>query len=105
MLTSQQILDEFVRITAEERLSRYIHDDDVANFLRLFLSWTSLVTVRSKLKVFDDPDDDILRTAKDGRADVIVSGDAHLLGLKEFRGIRVMSVAQMLEELGNRKSE
>ena len=50
-----------------------------------------------------DPDDDtILRTAVDGRARLVVSGDSHLLDMKGFRGIRIVSVAEMLQMLNNR---
>jgi len=45
-----------------------------------------------------DPNDDIvLRTAYDGRVDCIVSGDEHLLALKKFRGIKIMTVSKTLE--------
>lgn len=76
-------------MTAEERFRRYIHDDDVTRFLKVLLYQASFVRIKSRFKVLESPDDEVLRTAKDGRADVIVSGDAHLLNLKEFRGIRV----------------
>jgi putative PIN family toxin of toxin-antitoxin system len=39
-----------------------------------------------------DPDDDVvLATALAGKADLIVTGDADLLALKEFAGIRIVS--------------
>jgi predicted nucleic acid-binding protein len=53
--------------------------------------------------VKQDPDDDtILRTAVDGRAKLVVSGDNHLLDMKGFRGIRIVSVEEMLQMLNNR---
>jgi putative PIN family toxin of toxin-antitoxin system len=103
LLISEPILDEFLRVTSEKRLSKYIHDDDVTRFLMVLLAQTSLVRIRSRFKALKSPDDNILRTAKDGRADIIVSGDTHLLNLKEFRGIRIVSVSEMFEDL-RRKS-
>ena len=48
----------------------------------------------------EDPDDDvILRTAYDGKADYIVSGDNHLLSMGEFRGIKILAVDEMLKIL------
>jgi predicted nucleic acid-binding protein len=47
----------------------------------------------------DPTDDIILRTAYDGKADYIVSGDEHLLALKEFKGIKIVTVSEMLEVL------
>jgi predicted nucleic acid-binding protein len=57
--------------------------------------------VKSKFKVIpEDPDDDIIvRTAYDGKADYIVSGDRHLLALKEFKGIKILTIDEMLKLL------
>jgi len=38
-----------------------------------------------------------LRTACDGEANYIVSGDEHLLSLKEFKGIKIVTVSEMLQ--------
>ncbi len=46
-----------------------------------------------------DPDDNaVLETAVAAKADLVVSGDDHLLSLGAFRGIRVVSPARFLEE-------
>ena len=39
----------------------------------------------------------IIETAYDGRADIIVTGDSHLLALQDFRGIRIVTVKSMLD--------
>lgn len=47
--------------------------------------------------VLADPDDDIvLATAVAGDADAIGSGDAHLLGIGEFRGMPIVTPAAAL---------
>lgn len=49
----------------------------------------------------EDPDDDrVLECAVAGNAEVIVSGDRHLLRLGSFQGIAVMTVRQFLERNG-----
>ncbi|MBS7650888.1 MAG: putative toxin-antitoxin system toxin component, PIN family [Candidatus Bathyarchaeia archaeon] len=62
---------------------------------------SNVVKVKSQLKVVeDDPSDDmILRTAYDGEADYIFSGDNHLLTIKEFKGIKIVTVSEMLKLL------
>ncbi|MBI4676371.1 MAG: putative toxin-antitoxin system toxin component, PIN family [Elusimicrobia bacterium] len=41
--------------------------------------------------VAQDPDDDVyVRAAFEAAADMIVSGDAHLLGMREYRGIPIV---------------
>lgn len=47
--------------------------------------------------VKDDPDDDnIIECAVEGKANMIVSGNNHLLELKEFEGIQILNPADFL---------
>jgi putative PIN family toxin of toxin-antitoxin system len=45
----------------------------------------------------DDPDNRILECAVAGHADLIVTGDRELLDLKQFEGIRVVSLRSYLD--------
>lgn len=48
--------------------------------------------------IVEDPDDNrVLECAVEGGAEVIVTGDRHLLGLAEFQGISIVTVRQFLE--------
>jgi putative PIN family toxin of toxin-antitoxin system len=48
-----------------------------------------------------DPDDNrILEAAVEGCADCIVSGDKHLLRMKTFRGIEILTVSDFLLRIG-----
>ena len=50
--------------------------------------------------VKDDPDDDaVLEAALAASAELVVSGDSHLLDLVEFRGIRIVSPACLMREI------
>ena len=50
--------------------------------------------------VASDPDDDMfLACAISGHAEMIVSGDPHLLDVKEYGGIRIVTAAGFLEYL------
>jgi len=57
-----------------------------------------LVRPRTKFpQITIDPNDNILvETAFDGKASYLVSGDKHLLALPEFRGIKLVTVSEML---------
>ena len=47
--------------------------------------------------ITDDPDDDrVLECAAEGKAHYIVSGDRHLLKLKQYEGISILTVRQFL---------
>jgi uncharacterized protein len=48
--------------------------------------------------VADDPADDmVLAAAVEGSADFIISGDHHLLDLKDYQGIKIVNPARFLE--------
>ena len=48
--------------------------------------------------VYDDPDDDkFIECAVSGNADYIISGDQHLLQLKEYSGIKILNASEFLE--------
>ena len=61
-----------------------------------------IVETTSRIKVILHPDEDnrVLECAIDGRADFIVTGDTkHILPLKEFEGIRILSPSQFMKHL------
>ena len=65
------------------------------------LYFTHLIEPKESIKVIkDDPKDDmVLECAVEGKADFIVSGDPHLLKLKEFRSIKIVTPKQFLDLL------
>ena len=51
-------------------------------------------------EIKDDPDDNaVLACALEAGAALIVTGDAHLLNLKEWKGIRILAPAEALNEM------
>jgi predicted nucleic acid-binding protein len=70
--------------------------------LLVVLLWSGSVVciVRSFQSYREDPEDDVvLRTAKDGGADYIVSGDRHLLSLGAFKGTKITTIDEILKLL------
>ncbi|HEX7549699.1 MAG TPA: PIN domain-containing protein, partial [Candidatus Methylomirabilis sp.] len=61
-----------------------------------------LVEISGSLRVVpDDPDDDkFIETAQTGRADLIVSGDRHLLVLGSTASVPVLTAREFLDRLG-----
>ena len=64
----------------------------------LFLASFELVDPKERIHfVKKDPDDDkILECAVEGSADFIVSGDKHLLTIKAYRGIKILTAREFL---------
>ena len=100
---SEEILSEFVNVVSRKKFEKYVTDIDVKLFLTDLKRISKFVQVKSKFRVIkEDPDDDIIvRAAYDGKADHIVSGDRHLLSLKEFKGIKILTVEEMLNVLNS----
>jgi putative PIN family toxin of toxin-antitoxin system len=49
-----------------------------------------------KAVIQDDPDDDVvLATALEGRADMVISGDHHLLAVGQYQGIPIVPAADV----------
>jgi len=74
-------------------------EEQKESFISLILEIAVMVEITGKIKVIkDDPDDDvIIETAIVGRADYIISGDSHLLNLKEFAGIKIVTAKEFLK--------
>jgi putative PIN family toxin of toxin-antitoxin system len=101
LVSSGRILSDFLKVIGREKFQTYINERDIVDFLQAFRNTAKFVRLKSKIKVVkEDPDDDIiLATAYDGNAEYIVSGDKHLLSLKEFKRIRIVTVDEMLKIL------
>ncbi len=101
LISSREVFSEFIKVVRRAKFQKYVRERDIREFLEVLNITAKFVHVRSRFKVVrQDPDDDIiLRTAYDSRADYIVSGDEHILALNEFRGIRIVTVNEMLELL------
>ena len=94
LLISKAILDEVLSTLAGE----FGHDPDTLSHLAVTLTdMGELVRPEHRVKVFaDDPDNRILECAEAGEADCIVTGDKAMLGLKQHRGIRLISLREYL---------
>jgi putative PIN family toxin of toxin-antitoxin system len=64
-------------------------------------SFAEIVKPKERLKVIEnDPEDNrVLECARESKADYIVSGDFHLLGIKEFAGTKILMPGEFLDIL------
>lgn len=103
-VSSMQMVDEFRNVITRPE---FMFDGNLQEIMINFvIRFSSIVLVKSTFNVvIKDPSDDIiLRTAYDGKASYIVSGDHHLLEIKEFADIKIVTASQILEildKLGN----
>ncbi|MGI0023935.1 MAG: putative toxin-antitoxin system toxin component, PIN family [Nitrososphaera sp.] len=104
LVASREIMEELAAVSNEPKIRKYVEQQDITDFLRDLAMSCQIVRIRSKFKVVrEDPDDDaILRTAYDGKASYIATGDRHLLDMKSFRQVKIIAIDEMLEILKGR---
>ena len=99
LLTSVALLGELKKVLLYERfgLDEKIVDDNV----KYILTISKIVSPKLELSVIrEDPADNrVLECAIEGKARYIVSGDKHLLRLKEFRGVKIVRSRKLLDIL------
>jgi putative PIN family toxin of toxin-antitoxin system len=103
LLISEDILKELSEVLNYDEIRRKIakHNLEFRPTIERIISFSEFVTIKNRLDVVkDDPSDNrILECAQSGNADLIVTRDKHLLKLKEFGGIRIVTPKRALEEI------
>lgn len=96
---SPDILKEVEEVLLRPKFG--LKETQVYEIIRLFRDTFTLVSFDRRLSVVTaDPDDNrILEAALATKADVIVSGDAHLLDLVNWNGIPVLSADTFLKKI------
>lgn len=99
IIFSSQMLAELVDVLSRDKFA--ITNAQIDLFISLLLRKSTVISVIGNLEVIlKDPDDNIiLLTAVKGKAGFIVSGDKHLLILRKYEGIEIVTISQMLEIL------
>lgn len=97
LLASPSILAEFAT-RLKDKFSW--EDEDIAEAIKTVGYSSELIKPTQRLSVLDDdPDNRVLECAVEGKADFIVSGDKHLLALKEFQKIPIVKAADLVSKL------
>ena len=103
MILSAAILEEMARALNYPRIQKCIQmtSRECLEFLEGLAEVSEMVEgVLTVDAVKADPDDNkYVACAIEGNASVLVSGDHHLLGLKTFQQIRIISPRQFLTEM------
>ncbi|HEX5418376.1 MAG TPA: putative toxin-antitoxin system toxin component, PIN family [Gammaproteobacteria bacterium] len=102
LFTSAALIAELEEVLSREKFAKRIAEvgSSVTEMLGDYLTLAKLVQPTEHPIVVRDPDDDqVIACALGAEAEVIVSGDTDLLALGSYRGIEILSAAQMLRRL------
>ena len=100
LVVSAAILGELERVLHYPRLQNQysLPDEAIQRFVHLLQARAIIVAPSEEISVIDrDPTDNrYLECATHGEAEYIISGDHHLLDLKEYEGIRILAPLEFL---------
>ncbi len=95
LLISKDIIDEVLSVLS----SKFGRDREELSHVAVVLSeLAELVKPAGQLRILkDEPDNRILECAVYGKADLLVTGDKKILQLREYKGVRIISLKEYLE--------
>ena len=92
-----QLLDELYDVVNREKIRKYVSTKDVQELFRIIHSYclTSAIEIEAQSDIRDSKDLYLLSFAESIHADYIVSGDADLLVLGEYRQTKVIKLSDL----------
>jgi len=95
LLISKDIIDEVLSVLS----SKFGRDREELSHVAVALSeLAELVKPARRIRLLkDEPDNRILECAIYGKADLLVTGDKKILQLREYRGVKIVSLKEYLE--------
>lgn len=102
LLTSIPILTETARVLQ----TKFDWSEDKTHALMQAIARVAAVVkpVMTLDILEDEPDNRILECANEAQADLIVTGDRHLLALKTYQGVKLTSLAEFLRMMESAES-
>ena len=100
--TSRPLLEELTKVLERRKFEGKITASGlpVDAIVDRYAVLARLVRPEPTKRIVADPDDDVvIGTALAAKADWIVSGDGHLLELRDYQGIRILAAADALVSL------
>jgi len=98
LLFSEATMTELAGVLARPKLDRYVSLEERSVFLAQLACTAEFVPIVQLVRECRDPKDDkFLEVALNGRADVILTGDADLLAMHPWGGIAILSPGEYLK--------
>ena len=99
-LASKEIIDEYINVLAyakfklsEEEIKFFVYHE-ILPYFEVVRSKPGHVIIRE-----DPSDDKFIRCAETGKANVIISGDQHLVNLKSYGNLKILTPTQFLKRI------
>jgi len=100
-VTSLTMIEEAKKVLNYPKIKKKyaLAEDSIKQILLNLLRYSLVIDNPPSLNVIkeDTEDNKVLSTAIEGKADFIVSGDSHLLDLRSYKGIEIMTPKRFCE--------
>lgn len=95
--SSKQLVEELCRTLRYPKFN--LSQDEVESIRNYYLLIFKIVSPKQAINIIlEDPSDNmVLECALEAEADYIVSEDHHLLNVGEFRGVKIVTAAELLK--------
>ena len=99
LVSSIPIIEEITKTLRNFRIP--LSEEDISNWENMILENALLVEPEEKIDIIkeDFSDNKFIEAAVAGKTDYIVTQDNHLLKIKEFRGIKILTPEEFLSRL------
>jgi len=99
VIITTDVISEYFSVLRRPKFG--LQQETIDKITRYIYQFSEFVVPEEQIRfIEDDPKDDrFLKAAIAGKVDFIVSGDKHLLALKEFRSIPIISGREFLDWL------
>lgn len=102
LVLSEEIIDEYANVMYYDEIQDKIkeHNLELMIVIEDLTALSTIVIPKRKIKVIlqDPTDDKFLECTVEGNSDYIITKDKHLLRLKEFEGIKIITPDEFLRK-------
>ncbi len=106
---SKEIIEEFAIVLSSEEIQEKIKNKylEMKRTVGKIASISTIIEPLEKVDIVkEDPDDNkILECAKAGKVDFIISSDNHLLKIKKFEGMPILTPQEFLKQISEEINE
>lgn len=90
---SEDITNEIAEVFNREKIKKLVSEDKINFIIDNYRKFSKLAKPGIKLSVVKEDDDDnrVLECAETANADYIISGDEHLLKLRNYKNVKIVS--------------
>ena len=95
---SEEITNEVIEVFHREKIKKLVSREKTQFIIDNYKKFSELVKPNIELSVVKEDDDDnrILECAETANVDYVISGDEHLLNLKNHKNIKIVSPKEFL---------